>query len=415
MADPVTVGELFKLYYEKHILVNAKRPENIYYWGTVHGPRWFDVPIVDLNRKLIQEWVDDLGQRSKSSANRAVNVLASMLYWGIRREYCAEPNPCRWVDRFREKSRDRYLQPEELEQFKTVLSQESQRTQDFIWLLLYTGARKSNVLAMRWDQISLSSKTWTIAGDDHKNFTTNVIALSEQAIEILERRQRTTTGQWVFPGRLPDSHYLEPKRMWKALTKKAGLENLRIHDLRRTVGSYMAISGCSLPVIGKALGHKDWRSTLIYARLDLGPVRDAYREVFKIIDLDRQDRRNTSSPSEVIEFPKQPSNYNQLQDNDSKVLDPFLQTIVEGKILACIFDTSSSGGKTKKAFHRKLGGKLAINASQLDFVLTELERKQLIYKTIDENSASGKLVTYNLKISVAAKATNTNSGLQSAS
>jgi integrase len=70
-------------------------------------------------------------------------------------------------------------------------------------------------------------------------------------------------------------HLVEPKKAWKRLLDRAGLSNLRIHDLRRTLGSWQAKTGASLLVIGKSLNHKSTQSTAIYARLDLEPVRES--------------------------------------------------------------------------------------------------------------------------------------------
>jgi integrase len=92
----------------------------------------------------------------------------------------------------------------------------------------------------------------------HNNFQA-----SQNAIRFSERRCRRT---------------LEPKIAWRQLLKDAKLTNLRMHDLRRTMGSYMAMSNQSLPIIGKALGHKSHTSTQIYARLDLDPVRLAMEQ-----------------------------------------------------------------------------------------------------------------------------------------
>ncbi|MBC7857107.1 MAG: tyrosine-type recombinase/integrase, partial [Pirellulaceae bacterium] len=68
-------------------------------------------------------------------------------------------------------------------------------------------------------------------------------------------------------------HLVDPTRIWKRILERAGLPGLRIHDLRRTLGSWQAATGASLPIIGKSLGHKNQATTAIYARLDLDPIR----------------------------------------------------------------------------------------------------------------------------------------------
>jgi integrase len=90
---------------------------------------------------------------------------------------------------------------------------------------------------------------------------------------VLKARQPEQEEIFVFPGTGESGHLEEPKKGWKRVLDRAGLENLRIHDLRRTLGSWQAKSGASLAIIGKSLNHKNVATTAIYARLDLDPVR----------------------------------------------------------------------------------------------------------------------------------------------
>lgn len=136
-----------------------------------------------------------------------------------------------------------------------------------------TAARKSNVLSMHWSNINLVDQTWYIP--DTKNGEPHLVPLTQKAMMILQRRREQSDSEWVFPSSTSSSgHLQEPKKAWKRICKKANLTDLRIHDLRRTAGSWMAISGASQYVIGKALNHKSPESTAIYARLSLDPVRE---------------------------------------------------------------------------------------------------------------------------------------------
>ena len=96
-------------------------------------------------------------------------------------------------------------------------------------------------------------------------------------IEILKnalsRLSCLSHGEYVFPGDGRSGHLKEPKRGWLRILKNADVGNLRIHDLRRTLGSWQAKTGASLTIIGKSLNHKSLQATAIYARLDLDPVR----------------------------------------------------------------------------------------------------------------------------------------------
>ena len=390
VSKPQTVGELYDLYYSRHSLVNTRCPRNVFYWAKVHGERWFSQSLASISRCDVQEWVDKLGLHSKSAANRALSHLSTLINWGIRREYCQEPNPCKWVERFKLRSRERFLQPEEIDAFRVVLDAQSELCRDFFWMLLYTGARKGNVLAMRWQDISFTADSWTIPGDIHKNDTSHVIALGEPALEILRRRKESAVSEWVFPGRLEGSHYKEPKRIWESIRKEAGLEDVRIHDLRRTLGSYMTISGCGLPIIGKALGHKDQRSTAIYARLDLTSVRGALNKVYSMYGENISEPVKISQrPSVVIELVQKNV---AAQLDEAEQVDPFLRTIIEGKILTCILE----GRPTKSAFHSKMRGRVAIKARQLDAILKGMEEREVIVQTVAARSLGKNVIEYRL-------------------
>jgi integrase len=163
---------------------------------------------------------------------------------------------------------------EELRLFFQSLGQELNGTiRDYILTSLLTGARRSNVQAMRWSEISWERDTWTIPAAKSKSGEILSVALTPVALRILENRKANSNSEWVFPGRGKSGHLEEPKTAWKRILKRANLTDLRLHDLRRTLGSWQAATGASLPIIGKSLGHKSLTATQIYARLDLDPVR----------------------------------------------------------------------------------------------------------------------------------------------
>ena len=97
-------------------------------------------------------------------------------------------------------------------------------------------------------------------------------------LKLLKIKQNAKS-EWVLPSKKSVSgHFNSPKRSWEMLLKRAGIENLRLHDLRRTMGSYQAISGASLNIIGKSLGHKSTSATQVYARLSMDPIRDSMQK-----------------------------------------------------------------------------------------------------------------------------------------
>lgn len=208
------------------------------------------------------------------SANRVLALVRAM--YNKARELGFEgQNPAAGIEKFPEKSRKRFLHGDEMPKFFMALGEELNTTlRDFFLLALYTGARRDNVQAMRWDQLSIERAEWVIP--DTKAGEPQTVYLPEPALAILrERAVDSKSSEWVFPGRGKSGHIEEPKLAWARILKRAGIQNLRIHDLRRTLGSWQAATGASLPVIGKSLGHKQQSTTQIYARLDLNPVKQA--------------------------------------------------------------------------------------------------------------------------------------------
>jgi len=206
------------------------------------------------------------------TANRAISLLGVMfskaIDWGWE-----GINPIVGIKKFREKSRERFLQGDELPRFFKALEDEQNRDlADFFMLSLLTGARRANVLSMRWQDISIERATWAI--HETKNGSSQIVPIGTEAIAILVERLQSKTNDWVFPSSTSKSGHLEePKSAWKRILSRANLEDLRLHDLRRTMGSYQAATGANSFIIGKSLNHKTSQATAIYARLNIDPVR----------------------------------------------------------------------------------------------------------------------------------------------
>ena len=116
------------------------------------------------------------------------------------------------------------------------------------------------------------------------------IPLGPDVLEILRRRRAESSSLFVLPGPAERGHYREPWKAWATLLERAKLEDLRIHDLRRSMGSWMTIQGTSLPIVGKALGHKTSQATSVYARLNLDPVRLAMEQAVEAMVKHRHNK-----------------------------------------------------------------------------------------------------------------------------
>ena len=211
------------------------------------------------------------GDITPATANRSLALL-STVFNQILPEVA---NPCKGVKKFAEESRDRFLQPEELKRFFAVLYDQNTPDilRDYVLLSMFTGGRRSNILSMRWKEISFERQLWSVPAAKSKNAAKMDIPLIPDAIEILGRRKSHTSSVFVFPGSGKTGHYAEPKTAWRTLIKRTGLDNIRIHDLRRTLGSWQTMTGASSTIVGKTLGHKSPEATAVYARMNLDPVR----------------------------------------------------------------------------------------------------------------------------------------------
>ena len=161
-------------------------------------------------------------------------LFEKAIEWGY-----AWPNPVAKVKPFKKPQRDRFLQPEELPRFFEALheSEDKARSLDATFrdgalLLLFTGARKSNLLSMCWDDISLDRAEWAIPGNQTKSGLAMTVPLCSYAIEILQKRQGVTNTPWVFPNTKGTGPIYEPRRAWRHFRVLARIPDVTIHDLR---------------------------------------------------------------------------------------------------------------------------------------------------------------------------------------
>jgi len=211
-------------------------------------------------------------------ANRALAFLRSMFNRAINDDLWTGGNPTQGIKLFKEESRDRYLDRDELRRFFKALDDDPDtKHRDYFKVALLTGGRRSNLFTMRWDELNLKTKLWRIPGHKFKNGQPQTIPLVDAAVEILKRRKTAPDAdpEWVFPSR-NGGPLQDPRKAWQRICKAADLADLRMHDLRRTLGSWQAATGASLPIIGKSLGHKDGSdATAVYARLNVDAVRES--------------------------------------------------------------------------------------------------------------------------------------------
>ncbi len=229
----------------------------------------------ELTTSDVNDWHAELQREgSHITANRAAELLRAAFGWNIEAKHYRGANPASGFSKAPEAEREVFLSLPQVTQLMQALAKQPPAWRDFFLLLLLTGQRRGAVAAMRWDQLDLAEGVWHSPAIDQKSGRPTAVVLVEQALQILRSMDRDASG-FVFPSRSASGHVESPKGAWSAILADAGLAGVRMHDLRRTMGSTMANQGTSLHIVGKALGHKSHEATAIYARLQLDPVRAA--------------------------------------------------------------------------------------------------------------------------------------------
>lgn len=275
-AEP-TFGDLFEEYIERHAKPNKvtwKEDQQRFNQYLKRGISSKKVSLVD--RSVLSSLHSDITKAGHPTvANRVLALVSSVFGWAINAGL-AEVNPASGLRKNREKSRDRFLQGDEIPRFfAAVAAEENTTIRDYLLVSLLTGTRRTNVLTMKWKDINLDRAEWRI--EETKNGDPLLVALAPEVVKILADRMavKEKDAVFVFPGPGKKGHLVEPKRGWDRVLERAKLDDLRIHDLRRTFGSWQAKTGSSLVIIGKTLGHKNVATTQIYARLDNDPIRES--------------------------------------------------------------------------------------------------------------------------------------------
>lgn len=276
IRSETTFKALFERFMEQHArphLRGWKEYERQYkkYLKPIHNRKLSDVYKADIARIHTK-----LGKESGPyQANRVLAMLSAVFTFALKNEW-AGANPARGVKRFKEQSRERFLNADEMKRFFEALKAEpNELFQDYFLLVLFSGARRSNAASMRWSDVDLAHGVWTIPAEQFKTGKAVKVVLPPQAVGILKKRLASRNGSaFVFPSMTSRKGCIqEPKKAWKRIMDAAKIEDFRVHDLRRTLGSWQAAAGASLSIIGKSLGHSTQQATAVYARLDMEPVR----------------------------------------------------------------------------------------------------------------------------------------------
>ena len=284
-ADAPTMIALGKRFLKEYVSTHCKTSTAEEYRRSVKlfiDPRIGRYRVPDIQRSDIAALHHDM-RDTPYQANRTLGVLSKMFnlaeLWDLRLD---GTNPCRHVKRFREEKRERFLSDIEYQRLGAALKaieadgSETASAIAAVRLLMLTGCRLSEIQKLRWEHVYLGASELRLP--DTKTGA-KVVYLGDPAIAVLERIDRRDGNPWVIAGRKPGGHLTDLQHPWRRIRARAGLDDVRIHDLRHSFASGGLLVGEGLPMIGKLLGHTQVQTTARYAHLANDPVKSAANRI----------------------------------------------------------------------------------------------------------------------------------------
>jgi integrase len=275
-AKTGTVAALFLAYVEARTRDPhrpMRRPDAVRWYGEKFiSPRFGSRPWRDVRRSEVRDW--HAGIAKTYNANRALQALRAAYYWrlwqeddspGNRRRESDTRNPCAGIDLRPETRRQVRLELAELPKLEKAIDAQTDDPylRAYFRFVLATGCRRGEALALKWRDVEGNAVTFrnTKGGGDH------TIPLSAYAARLLKDLPRLANNPHVFVSRQHGKPLTEPSKAWQKIRESAGLKHLRIHDLRRTFGSWLGDAGFTSKQVGTALGHKSDITSRVYMAL----------------------------------------------------------------------------------------------------------------------------------------------------
>jgi len=278
----MTIGEFLPLYERNHVALLKSRRQTSRLLEK-YLVTFATMELGALTRMQVIDWFHKIAETEGSSAaNHAVEQLRSVYARAQDWEVFDGKNPADRIKKFPKHSRAVFVKEHEMPWLLASLAEELPRSETFFLTLLLTGARRDEARLMQWEHVDLEGALW------HKPTTKTGIphTVPLPALLVTKLRALPRVTDWVFPSTPNNMNGGQPgpwsvcavEHCWRRVRDRAGLRPIRIHDLRRTAASWLAIHGANLPTIQQVLNHASLMSTQVYARLSIAPVRRALDE-----------------------------------------------------------------------------------------------------------------------------------------
>ncbi len=284
------VRDLAKRFDEQHISLRIKASTAKEYRRSLEKfilPKLGAMLVTQVTRTDIANFHHDL-RHVPYQANRCLEIISKMFnlaeLWGLRPD---GSNPRRLIQKYPEVKRERFLSLDEIKRLGSVLREIETEGREMpsailaIRLLLYTGCRLNEIMTLKWEYVDLEAAILHLP--DSKTGAKKVY-LGKPAVKLLEEAPAIVGNPWVITGAMPGARLTDLQPFWQRVRARAGLEGVRIHDLRHTFASTAVAAGHSLPIIGKLLGHTQVQTTARYAHLAASPAVFAVDSITNVLD-----------------------------------------------------------------------------------------------------------------------------------
>ena len=288
--DPIQTGEfqdmrvrdLAEIWLHRHVRnlkpSSAKRYECLI--RDYIGPKLGRICADKLTPEVVARFHDSLGNKPRT-ANYCLSTLSSMWGWANRRGLIKFHNPCLGVQRYPENKRKRYLTAPEIKLLADAFTEEEQNNPfavAAIKMLIMTGARLGEILSAKWEWIDGDILKLPDSKTGAKDIT-----LPSPVLDILASLPRLENNPYIIVGKRNGPHMVNLRKPWMRIVKSAGIDHVRLLDLRHSFASFAVSSGASLNLIGEQLGHRSLATTQRDAHLARDPVRQVTETTANII------------------------------------------------------------------------------------------------------------------------------------
>jgi integrase len=284
-----TLAEVFDQFMAQHVRIKLK-PSTAYYYKLLADthilPRLGRRTLAEMQHQDIAGFHHGLSA-TPYVGNRTLAVLSKLFNWAEKHGLRPDgSNPCRHVEKYREERRERFLTQAEWARLGDALRQAEADKSCSPWaiaairLLAYTGARRNEILTLRWEHVSEEHESLLLPDSKTGRKT---VRLNAPALALLHDIPRLEGNPYVICGERPGRHLVNLEKPWRRIRGAAKLDDVRLHDLRHSYASVAASGGQSLVIIGKMLGHSQPATTARYAHLADDPVRAASESIGRYI------------------------------------------------------------------------------------------------------------------------------------